>query len=249
MKAIDQINRIPTQLEGCSRTDAGVHAYKQVCHVDIANDRLTDGWKLCKGINHFLHQDKQDIRVWDAIQVPNDWHCRSGITKKIYHYKIVGGAAQIPIFYPDTSFCVSRNRFDVDLMRSAARMLSGEQDYATFKNATRYDWEVPTVRDISINVNEHPPFAERSHLPLQHLQIEVEGKSFFYNMVRNLAGALMAVGCKKLTLDDLRKGLDAKERTKGRFVTAPPGGLYLFDVQYVDPSVMQMMKKYDSTEE
>lgn len=50
-------------------------------------------------------------------------------------------------------------------------------------------------------------------------------------MVRNIAGALMAVGTGKQPVSWIRDILLAKDRTLAG-VTAPPHGLYLVDVGY-----------------
>jgi tRNA pseudouridine38-40 synthase len=50
-------------------------------------------------------------------------------------------------------------------------------------------------------------------------------------MVRSLAGALVAVGAGKLTVEDLRRILDSGRRTAA-VPTAPPHGLFLTRVTY-----------------
>ena len=51
--------------------------------------------------------------------------------------------------------------------------------------------------------------------------------------VRNMVGALLRIGQNKLTIDELVKILESKDRTKA-CKTAPAEGLYLVSVKYKD---------------
>ena len=50
-------------------------------------------------------------------------------------------------------------------------------------------------------------------------------------MVRNISGVLMDIGSKKKTPEWAKQVLEGKERSEAG-ITAPPGGLYLADVEY-----------------
>ncbi len=50
-------------------------------------------------------------------------------------------------------------------------------------------------------------------------------------MVRNLVGTFLMVGKETVSLEDLRRILDARERTAAG-PTAPASGLYLVEVEY-----------------
>jgi tRNA pseudouridine38-40 synthase len=50
-------------------------------------------------------------------------------------------------------------------------------------------------------------------------------------MVRNLVGTFLLVGKGTVSVEDLRRILDARERTAAGS-TAPAGGLYLVGVEY-----------------
>jgi tRNA pseudouridine38-40 synthase len=63
------------------------------------------------------------------------------------------------------------------------------------------------------------------------LSIEIEGTAFLRNMVRILAGTLVAVGKGKLTGDEVRGLLASGDRTQAG-VTAPACGLTLVRVIY-----------------
>ena len=59
----------------------------------------------------------------------------------------------------------------------------------------------------------------------------VRGSGFLHHMVRNLVGTFLLMGKGTVSLEDLRRILDARERTAAG-PTAPASGLYLVGVEY-----------------
>ncbi|MCQ2734356.1 MAG: hypothetical protein MJ212_00180 [Alphaproteobacteria bacterium] len=59
----------------------------------------------------------------------------------------------------------------------------------------------------------------------------VEARSFIYHQVRNMVGTLQEVGNGKLTPEDVKRILDARNRTQAG-ISAPACGLYLNKVMY-----------------
>ena len=59
----------------------------------------------------------------------------------------------------------------------------------------------------------------------------VRGSGFLHHMVRNLVGTFLLVGKGTLSLEDLHRILDARERAAAG-PTAPASGLYLVGVEY-----------------
>jgi tRNA pseudouridine38-40 synthase len=72
--------------------------------------------------------------------------------------------------------------------------------------------------------------------------IDIEANAFLHHMVRNIAGVLIAIGTGKQPVEWSREVLEARDRTLAG-VTAPPDGLYLFDIKYPQmfriPSVIE----------
>ena len=63
------------------------------------------------------------------------------------------------------------------------------------------------------------------------LTITFEGKSFYRYMVRNMVGALLLVGCGKISIEEFKNMIDSDEN-KYTYITAPSNGLYLESVEY-----------------
>ncbi|MBI2264339.1 MAG: hypothetical protein HYU64_04100 [Armatimonadetes bacterium] len=67
--------------------------------------------------------------------------------------------------------------------------------------------------------------------PTRVLSITLEADSFLYQMARIIVGTLLEVGAKRREPEDMARILEAQDRRRaGR--TAPPQGLYLWDVKY-----------------
>ena len=63
------------------------------------------------------------------------------------------------------------------------------------------------------------------------ITIRVTGNGFLYNMVRILAGTLLAVGMGRLQPEDMETILAAKDRSAAG-PTAPAKGLFLINIKY-----------------
>ena len=67
--------------------------------------------------------------------------------------------------------------------------------------------------------------------PIDEIVFCVEARSFIYHQVRNMVGTLSEVGSGKLQPEDVKRILEAKDRTKAG-ISAPACGLYLSKVMY-----------------
>ena len=75
------------------------------------------------------------------------------------------------------------------------------------------------------------PFNE--HVPWVVYCIQVVGQSFMYKMVRNLVGAIVAVGRQEVRVEDVQTALlHANHRKLQPWITAPAHGLALSRVHY-----------------
>jgi tRNA pseudouridine38-40 synthase len=63
------------------------------------------------------------------------------------------------------------------------------------------------------------------------LRLEFEADGFLYKMVRNIVGTLLDVGKGKLTPEDVKTILNARDRKRAS-AAAPPQGLFLVEVKY-----------------
>lgn len=214
--AVQQSLKIDTKVVGCSRTDAGVHAHGYVCSFVVPETFKIPKEQIAFAVNCLL---PPDIRVLKStIIAQNDFHACTSAVKKRYRYSFYCGKIEQPLLeryavrvYP---------RIDLEKMQKCAILLQGEHDFKAFSNTgSSVKTTVRTIYDITLYEKDE----------LYH--IEVCGNGFLYNMVRILAGSLIAVGQGKLSSTDLIKALESGERSQtGK--TMPAKALTLIDVEY-----------------
>ena len=206
----------PCRIHGSGRTDSGVHAMGNVAVFDTEHRMPAD--KICFALNQRL---PEDIRIQSSMEVEPDWHPRKHHCTKTYEYKILNRKMEVPSLRLYTHFC----HFDLDLdqMRQAAKLLTGEHDYKSFCNVrTQVLDTVRTVYSIDIEKDSNDV-----------ITIRVRGNGFLYNMVRILAGTLMAVGMGQRKPEEMPDILAACDRAAAG-PTAPAKGLMLVGMEYQD---------------
>ncbi|MBM4394501.1 MAG: tRNA pseudouridine(38-40) synthase TruA [Deltaproteobacteria bacterium] len=204
-------------LHSSSRTDAGVHALAMP--VSFRLDTTLPLKAFVLGLNSIL---AHDLRVMSAEDVPDDFHARFSARGKTYRYRVQNGRVMQPI-ERRTSWHVPVP-IDIDALRAGAAHLLGEHDFSAFR-AAGCDAASPvrTIRSVSARWAE-PPGG-------RILEIEVSGDGFLRNMVRIVAGTLVAVGIGRRPPGWVRELLESRDRRQGG-QTAPPRGLFLVEVEY-----------------
>jgi tRNA pseudouridine38-40 synthase len=199
------------------RTDTGVHALGQVCHVDLP--KYYDPMRVLKGINFYL--DKHSVKVLLAQPVEKTFHARFSATAREYLYRILNRAT------PPT---IDRMRvwhvpqgLDVPLMQKiAGEQLEGTHDFNTFR-ATQCQAK-SSIRTLDLC---------RVYKAGDEIHFRFKGKSFLHHQVRNMVGSLSLVGSGSWSDQDFKNAFAAQDRTRGG-PTAPSCGLYFVAVHYHD---------------
>lgn len=214
-RALSLLAGEPVSARAAGRTDAGVHARGQV--VSCRSPSRIPARKLPLALNANL---PEDISVLSAEEMPAGFDAKRYAVGKRYLYRVLARVPRDP-FDGGTSWH-ARGLLDIDAMREAASVFVGEHDFESFRSvhcdaahARRYLWLVQ-VREEG-----------------ERVCIEVRGNAFCRNQVRILAGTLVDVGRGRYTPDDVKRMLEARDRTKAG-VTAPAQGLFLEEVYYPD---------------
>ena len=209
---------------GSGRTDAGVHALKQVAAFSTESTLTPE--VFYRAINGFL---PDDIRILTAQEVPLSFHpIRDAISKR-YRYLIDDQRPFCPI---TRNYCwIYREPLDLPAMQSAAEFLRGKHDFACFQ--TQGSPRKTTVRTISDASVQRIP---TSTLLPTLLQIEIEADGFLYNMMRTIVGTLVLFGVEgrrgKADPSRMKEIIESGNRSLAG-PTAPAHGLYLADVAYL----------------
>ncbi|MDO8526138.1 MAG: tRNA pseudouridine(38-40) synthase TruA [Deltaproteobacteria bacterium] len=219
-------------VRGASRTDAGVHALGQVATFATTRDISCHGF--LKGLNSSL---PADIRVVGCEEVSKDFHPIRNAKQKTYAYLLLPSNIESAL-WQNRAWCVNP-ALDIPAMKDASRCLIGEHDFKSFKGAvSTIKTTVRTIYDVSLrgpegrsNLSVKPgllhPFGVRNDI----VCVTITANGFLKYMVRNIVGTLVEIGLGRMLPEEMKKILEAKDRTKaGRM--APACGLYLMEVKY-----------------
>ncbi len=211
--ALSKVADMPVVVVCAGRTDAGVHAWGQVIHMDTSAARDMRSWVF--GANANL---PRDVSIIWAKSVPDDFHARFSARSRHYRYVIYNHPVRPAVLRARTSWeCRS---LDVERMQAAADYLLGRHDFSSYravacqaKNPVRHVYRLDVTRSGSI------------------VCVDAVANAFLQHMVRNIVGVLLAIGVGKQKVIWSKEVLEARDRTQGG-ITAPPDGLYLVGVNY-----------------
>jgi tRNA pseudouridine38-40 synthase len=211
--ACERILGTATRVIGASRTDAGVHALRQVA--SLSTTSAIDPQALQRGLNALL---PPAIRVLDAREAPAGFDARRSARGKRYAYILDRGACADP-FLRRYSWHVAW-QLDTTAMARALRAAKGKHDFSAFCAAAgRGRTPECTVRATRV-------VARKSRLI-----VFISADSFLHHMVRNLIGTLVEIGRGSESPDWMEELIDGRDRTRSG-PTAPPQGLVLVRVMY-----------------
>ena len=212
-EALSRVAAEPLTVVCSGRTDAGVHATRQIIHFDSRAERSNFAWLA--GVNRYL---PPDIRLNWLAPTSADFHARHSAIERHYRYLIKCDGIHSALW---------RNRalthykpLDVAKMRSASRCLLGEQDFSAFR-AAECQAKSPKrfLREISFHQKDI------------WLALDFWGNAFLHHMIRNLVGTLLMVGDGRRPEEWVAEVLASGDR-KQAGMTAPPFGLYFYGAHY-----------------
>lgn len=211
--ALTYIANEPIAVSCAGRTDAGVHATRQVIHFDTSVNRTAKAW--VEGGNTKL---PDDIRIQFTREVKPQFHSRFSAFSRTYRYVFYTSPIK-PTFMHSMVTWV-KSELDERAMQEASQYLVGELDFSSFRAAQCQS--ISPFRNIEyVRFDRYGPF----------LVMEIKANAFLHHMVRNIAGSMMSVGRGQRQPIWINEVLQAKDRTLAA-ATAPPNGLFLVGVGY-----------------
>lgn len=203
------------ELFGAGRTDAGVHALRQIAHLKV--DDLTANVtprQIQHGFNDLL---PHDINVLKVLNAPADFHARKDAIARYYLYQI---STRRTAFGKNFVWWI-KDRLDIDAMAEAAGILPGRHDFTSFCEIE------DGKRGPSIVKIEHAEVFTDGDL----ICFRIGASHFLWKMVRRIVGMLAEVGRGNANIDAFARLLKFHSDIPAKF-TAPPSGLFLEKVFY-----------------
>jgi len=200
------------RLSVAGRTDAGVHARRQVASFEAA-DGLDLG-RLQRSINGML---APEVVADDVRRAPDGFNARFSATAREYRYRIDTGPRPDPF---EARYVWHRpGELAISSIRQGARSLLGEHDFASFCRRPQSGGTVRRLERLAI---------ARSG---DRVDVSARANAFLHQMVRALVGTLVRVGDGELDPKDVAEILAARDRS-GTPNMAPAHGLTLERVIY-----------------
>ncbi|WP_103680203.1 tRNA pseudouridine(38-40) synthase TruA [Alkalispirochaeta sphaeroplastigenens] len=219
--ALERLLGEPVRTVCAGRTDTGVHALGQYVSFSAPSSRI-EPVSFAPALNSIL---PDDVSVVSSRLVPDDFHAQYSARQRHYRYYLYAA----PVILPHRR----RYAWRIPQFPSLARMnrdaeaLVGTRDFSAF--AMLGGEQRSTVRTVS--------YARFQPDRDEGLEFCIGATGFLRRMVRSIVGTLVERERLRLRGQEVTTPLEeilARGDRRGAGTTAPPWGLFLYDVDY-DP--------------
>ena len=202
-------DEVPLTVAG--RTDAGVHAWGQVCsYGHEAVDPLA--------LNALL---PRDVAVLDCNPAPEGFDARRDAVSRTYCYRVLARRARS--VWLDGRAHWHGWGLDRDALQACARALHGTHDFTAFTPTETYHQRF-----------ERHVHAAQWRVDGDLLEFWITADTFMRNMIRVLVGTMLEVATGRRSAQDFGALLSGRPRSEAG-PTAPAHGLALASVSYPTP--------------
>ncbi|CAG0979860.1 tRNA pseudouridine synthase A [Burkholderiales bacterium] len=212
-RALREIGQRDIAATAAGRTDAGVHATSQIVHADVPDDRPLTAW--VRGVNAHL---PAAVAVLWAHPVDEAFHARFSATARHYAYLLLTRPERPALLSGRVGWY--HRPLDLDAVRAGAAHLVGLHDFTSFRAAEcQAKSPMKTIRRFDVTAAG------------DLVRFDISADAFLHHMVRNVVGALVAVGARRAPPSWIAELTAARDRTKGP-ATFAPDGLYFAGADY-----------------
>ncbi|MES2418748.1 MAG: tRNA pseudouridine(38-40) synthase TruA [Bacteroidota bacterium] len=210
---LSQVFKTPLAINGCGRTDSGVHASQFFFHVDIEQEWDFD---LIFRLNKIL---PHHIAVFDVIPLNGKPHARFDAVQREYDYFI--HTYKNP-FLSNLSSYYQLSNLNLAEMKRAASLLPQYKDYHAFcTTPDKNEHTICLVKNANLYTSANG----------EHIRFHIASNRYLGKMIRIIMGKLLKIGCEEMTVDEFENLLITKLTPK-MLEPAHPSGLYLSKVIY-----------------
>lgn len=210
--ALSNLLRTPISLTAAGRTDTGVHARQMIAHFD-ANLTKEIEENLVRLLNRYL---KTEIAIDRLDCVQKYAHARFDAISRTYEYHI--DLIKNP-FRKELAYQVN-HPLNFELMNEAAQLMMRFEDFESFSK-TNTD-----VKTFLCNITQaHWETRDNGAI------FTITANRFLRNMVRAIVGTLIEVGIGKISVEEVVRIIECKDRSQAGF-SVPASGLYLTEIRY-----------------
>ena len=238
----------PLRLTVAGRTDTGVHASHQVCHLDVSETILArcvghmDVPPVVALTRRLQRMLPNDITIHGINEAPQGFDARFSALERTYVYRIADRSSEID---PRMRGFVLHVDDDLDLetMNQAAAMTIGLHDFGSFATPNPGG---TTIREVKTaywrRIPQRPlidgemTMGERYRTPSMESGLAcftIVADAFARNMVRSLVNGCVQVGIGKRSLDWFADKMATPLR-EGSTGPIAPQGLTLEHIEYPD---------------
>lgn len=200
---------------GAGRTDTGVHACFFTAHFKSANSQLDKDEKWIYKLNGIL---SDSIAINRIIKIPGDFHARFNALSRTYKYYI---SKKKDPFKRNFSYLLY-SKLDVNKMNEASLLLYDYNDFTSFSKL-----------HTDVKTNNCRVSLVKWEQTVDKIIFTIKADRFLRNMVRAIVGTLLEVGLGKMDIEEFKKVIESKDRSKAS-ASAPAHGLFLTDIEYSD---------------
>lgn len=233
----------PLRLSVAGRTDTGVHASYQVCHLDVSESVLQNcvghtnltpvkalEYRLCGVL-------PKDISIHSVSIAPSGFDARFSALDRTYVYRISDAANRANLDPRMRGFVLQLDYdLNVDAMNQAASLIVGLHDFGSFARPNPGGTTIRCVKKAVWNrvFQGSCLFKSTGKIPCVEnglLEFTIVADAFAHNMVRSLVGACVQVGCAKRSVDWFKNKIENPIR-EGSTGPIAANGLTLEYVEY-----------------
>lgn len=208
---------VKTSVTASGRTDSGVHARAQVCHLDaqttIPPEKIADAFNM---------RLPEDIRVIASAVAPEKFDSNRSAKRKTYCYRMYLSPRQHPL--KDRYSVWVKGGADIQKLQYISSFFEGEHDFKAYsKSGSTAKTSVRTIYSVEVKYTHD--------LGATDVEIYITGNGFLYNMVRTIAGTMLYFAQGVIDEERIIQSLKIGDRELvGK--TMPAAGLTLENVDY-----------------